>query len=456
MTRMEALARELEQAPPIGVLLVDDEENVLKALRRLLLEEECEVLTATSGREGLDILKRNGNVGVIVSDQRMPEMTGVDFLEQARRVAPYAMKIMLTGYADIHATTDAINKGRAHRYMTKPWDDEEFLDVIRSAIDTYRLIQENRKRKAEAEAEQKNLVALNEKLRRLVTKQQEELRRKKDTPDRLQDAKDARFNISFLPIVDLLESREGIDPGHSRFVAGISTELCREMGLTSDEMESITLASLLHDMGKIGLPDGALVENPGQMSQEERVAYTAHPARGQRAIDKIGGFKEVGLMIRHHHEAFDGNGFPDRLKGEEIPLGARIVAMADNISRYVLDLQNEEAVERILGAVYGMFGKQFDPKLYPYLANLLRDRTSRCSLVQGRYIREFFSEDLMEGMELAMDIRSEAGMLLLKRGTIMSAGALRALKQHYGKETAKRSVFVYTQDNTDLFAEEDR
>ncbi|WP_291316625.1 response regulator [Desulfuromonas sp.] len=108
----------------IHVLFVDDEKSILNALQRLLMEEDYEVITANSGEEGLEILREEERIGLIVSDQRMPGLSGAQFLEQAKEMAPEALRIMLTGYADINATIDAINKGGACRYISKPWDDQ--------------------------------------------------------------------------------------------------------------------------------------------------------------------------------------------------------------------------------------------------------------------------------------------------------------------------------------------
>jgi response regulator RpfG family c-di-GMP phosphodiesterase len=132
-----------------NVLFVDDEENVLRALKRLFIDNDTiEIFTACSGREGLEILK-TAPVSVIVSDQRMPEMNGAEFLEKASRQAPDSVRIVLTGYADINAAMDAVNKGGIYRYITKPWNDNEFILTVRDAIERYRLVTENKYRKTE-------------------------------------------------------------------------------------------------------------------------------------------------------------------------------------------------------------------------------------------------------------------------------------------------------------------
>lgn len=129
-----------EDLPAIKVLFVDDEENILTSLRRLTMNEDFEILLANSAAEALDLLKGAENVALIVSDQRMPDMTGVEFLAKARNAAPDALRIILTGYADINATIDAINIGGAYRYLSKPWVDEDMLEVLRDGVNKYILL----------------------------------------------------------------------------------------------------------------------------------------------------------------------------------------------------------------------------------------------------------------------------------------------------------------------------
>ena len=119
---------------PINILCVDDEENILKSLKRLFRREPFQVLTATSGKEGLDIIQNTGNIALILSDQRMPEMSGSVFLEAAKSLVPDVPRIILTGYADLQAASDAINQGGAYRILAKPWDDQELLEAVRSLI----------------------------------------------------------------------------------------------------------------------------------------------------------------------------------------------------------------------------------------------------------------------------------------------------------------------------------
>ena len=137
-------ANDIKSESPIDILFVDDEKNVLQSLKRLCIDDYHSVLLANSGEEALEILNNNPNIGLIVSDQRMPAMTGSEFLEKAKEMLPDAVRILLTGYSDINAVADAINRGGAYRYITKPWNDEELLQIIGDSVGDIHLLRKTR------------------------------------------------------------------------------------------------------------------------------------------------------------------------------------------------------------------------------------------------------------------------------------------------------------------------
>lgn len=146
------------------LLLVDDEENILKSLVRLFRRDGYTILTATSGKAGLEVLAANPNVGVILSDQRMPEMTGADFLSQVKQLYPETVRIMLSGYTDLNSVTDAINKGAIFKFLTKPWEDELLRTNVKEAFDLYHLVHENRRLSNELEIANSELAKINKAL----------------------------------------------------------------------------------------------------------------------------------------------------------------------------------------------------------------------------------------------------------------------------------------------------
>src|SRR5208337_3412264 len=171
---------DINQEIPIKVLLVDDEENILRSLKRLLMNEGIEILAANSGDKALDMIKNNEDIGLIISDQRMPGLMGVDFLEQAKNISPSSIRILLTGYSDITAAIDAINRGGASKYLTKPWKDEELIMSVREACQRYVLVQKNRQLSAIIQQKNEELKQWSQELEIMVQEHTMELSRQND------------------------------------------------------------------------------------------------------------------------------------------------------------------------------------------------------------------------------------------------------------------------------------
>lgn len=159
------------------LLLVDDEENILNSLRRLFRREGYTILTATSGAEGLELLAQN-EVSLIMSDQRMPQMIGAEFLAKSREIAPHCIRIMLTGYSDLEAATEAVNRGGISRYITKPWNDDEISQIVRDALRQIELERENKQLTIELQQKNKELEDFNARLEKAVRQRTRELQLK--------------------------------------------------------------------------------------------------------------------------------------------------------------------------------------------------------------------------------------------------------------------------------------
>ncbi|KAF0219764.1 MAG: response regulator [Geobacteraceae bacterium] len=423
------------------VLFVDDEENILGSLRRLMMDEEFEVLTANSGEEALKVLNNVKDVGLIVSDQRMPGLAGADFLAQARVIAPEALRIMLTGYADINATIDAINKGGAYRYISKPWNDDEFLHTIRDGVQKYRLLQENRRLTEIVNRQNEELKEWNGRLKSRVLEQTALIRKQNEELRTLNENLSTNYNNAILAFSGLLELREQGARNHSRYVQELAVNAAKSMGLSGEEIETIKVAALLHDIGEIGIPEHILRMSVNDMDDEDLKVYRQHPVRGQTAIDVVEGLRAAGILIRHHHENFDGRGFPDRLKGDDIPLGARIIAMADFIDTTINRIGGENAIELTLDRVNGQLGKVLDPQLFSYFNKLTKYfyfEKPRHEMVE----EEFDPLDLHVGLMLSRDIRSGTGVLLLSKGITLNTARINSIKRFYNLDPPDHGVYV--------------
>lgn len=160
---------------PVRVLCVDDEKGVLRSIERVFLDEDYEILKAISGKEGLQVLKEVSPIQVVLSDYRMPEMNGVDFLREVCKRWPDTVRIVLSGYADTVAVVDAVNEGQIYKFLAKPWNDDELKFTVANALERYSLYQKNRQLTEELKKRNKELAAMNQSLEQIVEKRTEDL-----------------------------------------------------------------------------------------------------------------------------------------------------------------------------------------------------------------------------------------------------------------------------------------
>lgn len=427
----------------LRILFVDDEEGVLRSLQRLFIDEDFEIFTASSGKAGLDILKSN-NIAVIVSDQRMPEMSGAEFLEKAGKLAPDSVKIVLTGYADINAAMDAINKGGAYRYITKPWNDNDLIITVLNAAERFKLIKENRYLTELTKKQNEELKKWSSELEIYVQKQTIELTNQNKELKRLNEKLRKDFNDFIFAFFNIIELRNKVLHSHSSNVANIASVMAGKMGLKSSEIETITIAAMLHDIGMIGLPDIVLLKNFDELTADETDEYLKHPVRGQAAIDPIEDLREAGGLIRHHHERHNGKGFPDKLKGQAIPVGSRIIGIADKFDRLITLSHETHNVDSALQKVHSLSGTQFDPDLYKFLNEAAREQAGAVAQTSDTVQVELSPKDLMPGLVVARDLRSGTGLLLLSKGIVLNKKNIDTIRRSYHLDPSKTGVFVWT------------
>ncbi len=427
---------------PLRILIVDDEENILRSLRRLLANEEFEVLTAISGEEGLKILSENTDTALIISDQRMPGLSGVDFLEQARKLAPDASRIILTGYADVNAAIDGINKGGAYRYVTKPWKDEELTGIVHEALLRFVLIKDNQRLTRIVRNRNEELKEWNSRLKALVEEQTRGIRRQNEELKRLNESLENNLRDTITAFSGLIELRDAQGGSHSKNVAELSVRAARRAGLSEDEIQTISTASLLHDIGKIGIPDILLAKDMDEMESEEQAVYAQHPVRGQAAIDPIGALRDAGVLIRHHHEWFNGRGFPDGLAGKKIPLGARIISIADFVDRTVRGFRGDKAIEFALKKVKEYAGERFDGRLCPLMESPARE-LYRGFAREAEFVEmQLCPKDLRAGMVVSRDVRTGTGLLILSVGVKLDEKNIKSLRRSYQIDPSRSGIFV--------------
>ncbi len=429
-------------AAPLPILLVDDERNVLASLRRLLIEEESmEILVADSGKEGLRILDERPEVGVIVSDQRMPEMSGVEFLSKARQQVPDTLRILLTGYADLEATVDAINRGGAYRYIAKPWDDHELVTTLREAVAHVSLQRENLRLQALVNRKNEELRQWNTRLKSRVLEQTAEIRKKNEELRKTNRRLKSNYRDTIAVLSGLLEIRSAHLRNHARRVASLCMRTAEIMELPEPEREDLQVAALLHDVGAIGTPDPLIRRQLEELGGEDLHNYLQHAIRGQTAIDTIEDLRTAGILIRHHHEHYDGGGYPDGLRGADIPLGSRIIAMADFIERHQSRF-SRQGIDFVLELLQEQLGTRFDTSIYPFVEQSARDEYAPVVNSDGLKPRSLLPSRLRMGMILDEDLASNTGLLLLARGTVIDETAIAAIHRLNEIDPLRREISV--------------
>lgn len=435
------------ETAPVGditVLLVDDEVNILQSLQRLLRRETFRIVTAGSGADGLQLLSQLSNVALIVSDQRMPQMNGAEFLERSRSHAPDAVRMLLTGYTDLGDAVDAINHGGISRYLSKPWDDTDLLQAIRGAVETYQLAHENKRLQELVSKQNQELQEWNCNLKERVMQQTAVVRQKNEE---LQQAvtrqKEASHKIIF-SLVSLVEMRGKRSRMHAHNVEKLAGLVAADLGLPLEEQQTIKTAAMLHDVGEIGISERILLSNPESMPRDDYIEYSQHPVRGQLLIDPIEELRPAGVYIRHHHEKYDGSGFPDQLAGEAIPLGARIVAYADLVDRAVRQCVSNIA-EQALQWTDIHVGKSLDPALrrvfHRFVKYVYFPAPKHGSSIEAGE-RDVKLDGLEPGMTLARSVYSGSGILLLPSGTALDTRHIESLQRYHQLDPSDGAVFI--------------
>ncbi len=440
---MEPLPRpEADSERPARILCVDDEPNILTALRRLFRPLGYEVLIAESGEAGLKVLE-SAEVDIVVSDMRMPGMDGTQFLECVRIRWPDTVRLLLTGYADIRSILGAINRGEIYRYITKPWDDNDIVLVVRHALERKALEAEKRRLEALTYEQNEELKALNANLESKVAARTAELRKVHDELLVSNERLKANYLTSIKVFSSMIEMRGANLAGHSRRVADLSRRITTRMGLDSFESQNIFIAGLLHSIGKIGFSDDLLSLPLSLMNGEQLGQYRKYPIRGEQLLMPLEDLREAARIVRSHQERFDGEGFPDGLAGFDIPLGARVLAIAsdyDNLQIGAL-AQRRLRPDEAFNAIVGNRGKRYDPLVVSAFQDAIQGRNI-VDPPQGEPLRV---SALQPGMALARDLVTRDGSLLLSAEHVLSERLIRQIADFEKSSNESFTVYVLTE-----------
>ncbi len=320
------------------LLIADDEPEIRNVLQEFLCEQyECRAVG--SAEEALALLCE-GNFDLIISDINMEGMSGLEMIPHVRQIAPETVIIMISGAQTVESAIEALRAG-AFDYLTKPFDLRHVEAAVRRALEHKRLL--------DAKRSYENY------LEELVSERTAELDRTLAT---LEDS----YRMTLKALAAALETRDRETHGHSERVVSFSLRLGRELNLTSEDLRSLEFGALLHDIGKIGVPD-AILHKPAQLCPDEWVKMRCHPVHGQQILRGIEFLEGAARVVGQHHEKWDGTGYPLGLRAEEIDLNARIFAVADAFDAITSDrvYRAGRSYEVAVAELEEFAGRQFDP-----------------------------------------------------------------------------------------------
>ncbi len=428
------------------ILSVDDEENVLKSLKRTLRKVDAEILTANSGPAGIEILNAR-EVDVILSDMRMPEMTGPEFLKVAAEKQPHTRRIVLTGYADADAARDAINDGGVSLYLNKPWDDEELRRVVTDALKMVRLERENSYLNELAKQQNEELAKLNEELAGRVEQRTEQLEHTSgvlsNTLEELEETYEQM--VSLVANIATMPQQES---EHSRKKVNLALAIGQQLELDDEDLLHLKHGVRLHRLGWVGVPS-SVVETPrSEMTQAQREQYELHPSYAEAVLLSVPRLKTASAIVGAQHEEFNGAGFPQNSVGEGIPLGARILAIArdyyDAISGRIFaeQLTPAKAVQFIVDGG----GAAYDPELVKIFTQVVKTIDELDVSLDEVLVK---SMSLLPGMRLARDLTTSEGAVLLAKGNTLTEATIGTLLNLERRSDKTLQIYVVNQNLTE-------
>jgi len=300
-----------------AVLFVDDEKNLLRAVERIFDDTGIRVLKAENADQAMKLIETE-EIAVLVSDNIMPGTTGVELLAKARIVCPDAVRILMTAQADLRTAIEAINSGEVFRFIEKPWNDDVFKNSVMEGIDRYRIVR-----------------AL----------------KKADEP-------------TMLSLAQTIELKDQYTRGHCDRVAEYALLMADALGLAEEIKGDIRYGSWLHDCGKIGIPE-SILNKEGPLDNEEFEMIKKHPVWGADVARQANLSSVIINIVLHHHERYDGTGYPSGISGDTIPIEARIVAVADVFDAVTTDRAYRKGHTREAGIdiLLSMKDRHLDPRI---------------------------------------------------------------------------------------------
>jgi putative two-component system response regulator len=294
------------------IMVVDDEMMItttLSTMFKMMLKEKVIAFNDVEQALSCEELE-NKNVDLIISDFMMPKMNGLEFLKKIREKSPETVTILLTGYADKENAIRSINEIGLYYYLEKPWNNNDLIKVVRNGLEKKKLEDDLKKKYQELELSNHEITRLYELL-------------KHDYNTETESTKNLVVTLA-----NVIEAKDQYTDGHTRRVGIISRILGERLGIEGEKLKNLETAGIIHDIGKVGVPE-SILNKPDKLTPEEFEVIKKHSEIGETIIKPLASLKECLIPVRNHHEKLNGTGYPDGLKGDEITMETRILGVAD-------------------------------------------------------------------------------------------------------------------------------
>lgn len=294
------------------IMILDDEKMItttLSTMFKLMLKQN--VIVYNDVDQALECRElEEQKVDMIITDFMMPKMNGIEFLKNVKEKCPGIVSILLTGYADKENAIKSINEVGLYYYLEKPWDNNDLIKIVKNGLEKKEL-EDNLKKKY------KELEESNNEISRLYELLKHDYNRETENTKNL-----------VVTLANVIEAKDKYTDGHTRRVGLISKRLGEKLGLGEDKLNNLEIAGIIHDIGKVGVPENIL-NKPGKLSNEEFEIIKKHSEIGETIIKPLGSLEECLKPVRNHHEKLNGSGYPDGLVDGEITIETRIIGVAD-------------------------------------------------------------------------------------------------------------------------------
>lgn len=411
------------EASVTRILAVDDEPQVLNALKRVFRGGNFHIRTASSGKEALTIIKKDG-FDILLSDMRMPEMDGATFLAQSIEYQPNARRILLTGYSDQDSTIRAINEGKIHQYLNKPWDNDTLRDTIAS----------------EAVIKHEQIDGAAEELKDLKNQifgTRQELEAVTGYADL---AREELLKLCGTTIKVISSLVSDLSPQVTQGVLRHSCAMAKLLKMGPSFLNEIRTSSLLFQLGKLKIPPDIREKPLYQLKPDQFTIYERYGILGADILTPMDSLDFSANIIRHQSENYNGTG-PLNKKGKEIPIGSRILRLTVDYHLLINGALLKDALSTSDACEYlwSHRGKKYDPALVKLYTAFVKKLSELNQEYQDHMIH---LKELKAGMKISRDVSSNEGMLLLAKGCILSSKLIQKLNQYLESNPQELSIFI--------------